>query len=98
MTNHNCIECKSEYLFEIDINNYKNCYKNCSYYYYFDKNNNKYYCSKSLECPENYNKLILDKRECINKCEEDDIYKFEYNNICYKESKESKILFKKVVF
>ena len=32
--NNNCIECKNEYYYEIQINNYKNCYDNCTYYHY----------------------------------------------------------------
>jgi hypothetical protein len=29
-------------------------------------------------------KIILEKRECINKCFNDDDYKYDYNDICYK--------------
>ena len=49
---HNCIECKSDYYFELNRNSYKNCYINCPYYYYHDKD--KYLCTEFLECPENY--------------------------------------------
>ena len=28
-------------------------------------------------------KFIIQKNKCIDKCENDDIYKYEYNNICY---------------
>ena len=37
-----------------------------------------------LLCPEEYNKLIKEKNMCIDDCQKDDIYKYEYNNICYK--------------
>ena len=30
------------------------------------------------------NKYIIDKNQYIDKCENDDIYKYEYNNLCYK--------------
>ena len=29
--------------------------------------------------------LIREKKKCIDTCENDDIYKYEYNNTCYKE-------------
>ena len=43
------------------------------------KNNN---CSDICFTDSNH-KLIREKRKCIDKCENDDIYIFEYNNICY---------------
>ena len=79
--NHNCVKCKYNYTIELNINNYKNCYKNCNYYYYFDENN--YHCTNEYSCPDEYNKLIIDKYECVNNCKNND-YKYEYNNICYK--------------
>ena len=36
---HNCLKCNTEYNYNININNYTNCYKKCNYYYYFDNNN-----------------------------------------------------------
>ena len=33
----------------------------------------------------NNQKIIYDSRECINDCKNDEIYKFEYQNFCYKE-------------
>ena len=57
--------------------------ENCSYYYYFDSSN-KYQCTKENECPKDNNKLIIDIGKCINDCSLDDIYKYEYNNTCYK--------------
>ena len=35
------------------------------------------------KCPDNYNKLIIEKRKCIDDCSKDNLYRFEYNNICY---------------
>jgi len=48
--NNNCIECNSEYPFRIQINNYLNCYNNCTYYYYTDKFGN-YICTETNSCP-----------------------------------------------
>ena len=58
---HNCQECNNNYPIEFIINNYSNCYQNCSYYYYFDENNN-YYCTDDSSCPEEY--PILNGIEC----------------------------------
>ena len=90
---NNCIECKSQYihlngskysfLYELNIDNYKNCYLKCPYYFYLDKNTNKYYCTKNLSCIENYDKLIYEKNECVNKCEKDINYKYEFRKRCY---------------
>ena len=38
---------------------------------------------KKKKCPEKYNKLIINKGKCIDECLKDNIYIFEYNNICY---------------
>ena len=61
--------------------NETNYYEICPYYYYFDSSNH-FHCTENKECPENY-KLIVDQKKCINKCNEDDTYKFEYENKCY---------------
>ena len=63
-TNHNCNECKSNYTFIYDSLNDKNCFKICKYYYYFDEEN-KYHCTENEQCPENYNKLIEEKKQCL---------------------------------
>ena len=60
-----------------------NCYTTCTNYYYFDNGNN-YHCTTELKCPDNY-KLINVKGKCIDNCEYDDTYKFEYNGDCYNE-------------
>ena len=91
---HNCSECKDNFTFKFEYEGSLNCYENCIYYYYFDENRN-YYCTINDSCPNEYNKLIPDKRECLNNCSLDDTYKFEFRNICYSEcpkekSKESK--------
>ena len=81
-TYHYCLECNLNYTFKIQINNYLNCYTNCSYYYYFDSNDN-YQCTINNSCPNEYNKLIPDKRQCIKNCENEILYKYEFENKCY---------------
>ena len=60
---HNCQECKNNYIIEIEINNYLNCYENCSFYHYYDKNK-LYYCTNNYSCPDEYPNLIKHKYEC----------------------------------
>ena len=79
---HNCLSCKSDYEFEIEFNGYKNCYKNCDKYYYLDNYNNLY-CTSNYNCPDNYDKLIKDKKECIKACNSDKKYKYEFRKECY---------------
>ena len=35
-------------------------------------------------CPDGYNKLIIDENKCLDECKKDDTYIFEYKNVCYK--------------
>ena len=77
---NNCIECNSGYYFLNYTESQINCYEKCEYYYYFDEYN-KYQCTEL--CPSNFNKLIINKNKCIDECENDDIYKYEYINFCY---------------
>ena len=81
-TNNNCIECKSGFIFLNNSLKVENCYKQCPYYYYFNEFNN-YICTEDKSCSGRYNKLIREKNKCIDECSEDDIYKYEYNYICY---------------
>ena len=81
--NNSCIECKDNYIFLNDSINNNNCYKKCKHYYYFDEFNN-YTCTINNKCPDEYNKLIIEKNKCIDYCENDNIYQYEYNNLCYK--------------
>ena len=78
--NNNCLECKVNYTFYNNSNNISNCYEICKYYYYFDESN-EFNCVEY--CSGNYNKTIISKNKCIDDCSKDDIYKYEYNNICY---------------
>jgi hypothetical protein len=82
---HNCTECKQGNKYKLELNGYLNCYSECQNYYYIEENisGNKYKCTSDLECPNNYKKLIENLRRCIDKCEKDDKYKYEFRNKCY---------------
>ena len=75
-TNTKCIECKEPYIFlnESIPATFNNCYEKCTYYYYFDQDET-YSCTIAEECPSNYNKLIREKRKCIDQCKNDNFYK-----------------------
>ena len=42
-------------------------------------------CTENFTCPKENKNIIIEKKKCINKCKNDDIYKYEYNNTCYKQ-------------
>ena len=81
---HNCKICKNDYnyIFYISGSSYINCYIECNYYYYINEYNNSV-CTENEICPEQFNKLIKEKRKCIDDCKNDELYKYEYDNICY---------------
>ena len=81
-TNNNCLECKDGFKFTNDSLLNNNCYEICNHYYYFDEFN-IYKCTNNKTCPEKYNKLINEKNKCIDECKNDNIYRYQYNNICY---------------
>ena len=81
--NHNCLECKTNYTFKDEFLNDTNCYEICPYLYYFDYDKN-YYCTNTSECPkEIFNKKISEKNKCVDSCEKDDKYKYEFKKKCY---------------
>ena len=80
ITKHNCTECKSNFIFFPDTVYETDCFEKCEYYYYFDDLNNYYHFTEKYECPERYNKLILDKKQCINEGKKDDTYQYEFVN------------------
>ena len=71
-----CESCDENFVL---INN--NCYLKCGFYYYFNENN-IYFCTNNFSCPENYNKLIINKSECIDNCMRDNYYKYNFNDTC----------------
>ena len=80
---NNCSECEVNLIFLNESKYINNCYENCSFYYYFDSS--EYYCTPTKECPSKFNKLIIQKNKCIDKCQNDNQYIYEYNNYCHKE-------------
>ena len=76
------MNCKDNYASKNEDLTHMNCYEICPHYYYFDESN-YYHCTEI--CPQGFDKLILGKKKCIDRCDNDDIYKFEYNNICYED-------------
>ena len=80
--NHKCTQCRADYDFEIEINGYKNCFEKCDNLFYIDN----YYnlnCVDDSNCPDEYNKLIMDKNQCVQNCTFDRQYIYEYKNFCY---------------
>ena len=80
---HNCLECKENYPYQFNNLNSTNCYSNCSNYHYYNNITKNFYCTNTSECPSNYNKLISYKKECIDNCQNDIKYKYEFNNECF---------------
>jgi len=87
-TNNNCIECNSNLIFINESIDDTNCYEKCDNFYYFDESNS-FHCTENKSCPYNYNKLIIAKNKCIDDCNKDNIYKYEYKNICYEKEQEN---------
>ena len=79
--NNNCTKCKSNFVFLNESKYETNCFEKCEYYYYFDYTN-RYNCTEYEKCPEKFSKFIKDKNKCIDKCINDDTYKFDFNNTC----------------
>ena len=82
--NNNCLECADNYAKKDDYLNDNNCYEICPFYYYFDYEQN-YFCTKEKKCPETFNKAIDEKNKCVDNCQLDNKYKFEFKKKCYEE-------------
>ena len=78
---HNCIKCSLDYPKEIYMNNTKNCYKRCDNYFYIKQN--QLFCLDNSECPNDYNKLIFERKECVKNCSTYEQYFYQHKNICY---------------
>ena len=72
-------------LYNIDsvINCYESLHDYCPFKFYYNLTSNIFYCTEDEKCPNDYNKLIMEKNQCIDKCERDPIYKYEFKNECY---------------
>ena len=79
---NNCITCKDGYIKSPGINSTTNCAKDCDYYYYYTLTGN-YLCTEDFYCPNEASNLIQTENKCINNCTENNIYKKQYNGICY---------------
>ena len=80
---NNCTSCKNNLILKPDIPNSSNCVAQCIYFYYYQ--NNRYKCTDIEKCPDNYQLEVKEKRKCIDKCEYDDLYIYQYDAECYKE-------------
>ena len=81
--NHNCLSCKNNYIFLLDVNSTKNCYNKCQYYYYFTSSENpEYTCTEYALCPVDKNLLERNKKQCLKNCKDDDINNYQYNSEC----------------
>ena len=80
---NNCITCDYEYILKPDIINSTNCVSKCKYLYYYN-NLGQYKCTDIYDCPEEYSLFIIEKKKCIDICEKDDTYKYQYNGECNK--------------
>ena len=74
-SNHNCISCGTNYTYELNLLNSLNCYNICPFYSYHDSNVNKNFCTPDFFCPISHNKLIKEKKLCVEDCSKDSIYK-----------------------
>ena len=81
--NH-CLECESGYMFRPGDNPYNNCVVYSDYYYITPYN--QYKVLDNLQCPEESKYIVKDgnKSYCIYDCKADEIYKYLYDGVCYK--------------
>ena len=80
---NNCTSCKNNQILKPDIPNSTNCVTKCDFFYYYQ--GEKYKCTYSEKCPDKYQLEIKDKRKCIDKCQNDNTYIFQYDGECYKD-------------
>ena len=77
--NHNCIECKDEYI--THPYNATQCISQCPYYYYINPNNiNELNCTNRT-CPTKHPFLIVSNNECVESCD-NNVYYTINNNQC----------------
>ena len=98
---HNCLTCNVNNPIIIKINNYSNCYENCSYYYFFD-NENYYHCTINFTCPNEYPVLVQDTNECrqkfINQYETQKLIDEIFKNITKEESIEKNDFYDIIIY
>ena len=82
--NHLCNVCDFNYSLALKKGEYYNCYHKCPYYFYFNRSKkNEYTCTDNSICPKKYVKFVPDIKQCVEKCEHTDYYKYEFNKKCY---------------
>ena len=86
--NHNCLTCDINYIFMPEDLDSNNCVLNCTNPYYFNSFG-QYKCSDTSKCPKEAKFLIKEKNKCINDCQNDNIYKYEYNGNCLRDCPEN---------
>ena len=83
--NHNnCTLCAVDYMIEPEVEGSKNCVIMCKNFYYYTSYG-QFKCSANLQCPEEKNLLIRDKKKCVDSCLNDTTYIYQYSGECFKE-------------
>ena len=82
--NNNCITCDVGYMLKPDYEESLNCVPKYKYLYYYNQYN-QYSMTDDMNCPDEFSLKIIEKNKCIDKCENDNTYRYNYNNVCYKE-------------
>ena len=82
--NNNCITCDVGYMLKPDYEESLNCVPKYKYLYYYNQYN-QYSMTDDTNCPDEFSLKIIEKNKCIDKCENDNTYRYNYNNVCYKE-------------
>ena len=80
---HNCIECKEGYELKIINGIYYNCEPKCDNSYYYYNQAGEFICLNSLQCPDDFNKLIPELGQCIDDCSKINDYKYEFRKQCF---------------
>ena len=81
--NH-CTSCEKNYIRNPDFVDTSNCVIKCVFFYYYTTYE-QYKCTEKLICPHDYSLFIKGKKKCIDICEKDDTYKYQYNGECLKD-------------
>ena len=85
--NNNCIECAKNHIKKPNELNTKMCVTKCKYRYYITFYE-QYKCTFNNNCPDEANLYIKDLGKCIDDCNNDEEYKFQYAGQCFKECPE----------
>ena len=80
---NNCTSCISGLILNPDLIPPTNCVLDCNYYYYYTSFG-QYRCTQNGQCPADNNLLVRPKTKCVNNCNNDTIYKYQYNSECLK--------------